>query len=251
MCPTDFVTAHHYPSGRILLSPPDYLELKADLQLCRKPQAVPPRAPASFSSPSGNGAQPSEPPCGFWSHAALRSGRRGREVARTAPFQAQIASLAKKTLWIFQPGPYNVITLCREGGGSVPRTPASWHCRSQGTTNAGAFGKRQFGLTQHCHKTAPCPILQSEPCYADRYLWFFSRLHLWPVASEHAKRDAVIVPWLQGKSALQTPLSLRRLLGMQLALLKKAELSCCGLLAQVSQGVQKAADLGPASIFNF
>lgn len=164
MCPRDLIPAHSYLSGHILPSPPDYLELKADVQLCHKHQAKPPRATAYSRSTPGNRLHPTESPCGFWFYEMLGWGRRKREVVCAAPCQAQTASLAKKLSKFFQSGLYNAVTLCKEGGWSVPRMLASWHCHPQGTTNAGPLGKLQFGLTQHCHKTSACPILQPKPC---------------------------------------------------------------------------------------
>lgn len=138
-------------------------------------------------------------------------GRREREVVCTAPCQAQIASLAKKLSEFFQSGLYNAVTLCKEGGWSVPRTLASWHCHSQGTTNAGPFGKLQFGLTQYCHKTFcnPSPVMLIAMFYfsvaylCSHYLlnnkmwWLFpgcrGKVHYTPSVSSQASGDTASV----------------------------------------------------------
>lgn len=164
MCPRDLVPAHSYPSGHILPSPPDYLELKADLQLCHKHQGKPPRATAYSRSTPGNRFTPlNHPVVSDPTRCLGGAGERGKwSVLPHA--KHKLLPWLKKLSEFFQSGLYNAVTLCKEGGWSVPRMLASWHCHPQGTTNAGPLGKLQFGLTQHCHKTSACPILQPKPC---------------------------------------------------------------------------------------
>lgn len=156
-------------------------------------------------------------------------------MVRTAPCQAQVASRAKKTLRIFSKSElYNAVTLCKEGGWSIPGTLPSWHCHSQGTTNAGPFGKLQLGLMQHCRKTSACPILQPKPCHVIAT----SDFSVAPICSHQLLNTQTkmwqLSPGCRGKKCSTDSLPLHGLLGIQLALLAKAELSCCGLFAQVS-----------------
>lgn len=122
---------------------------------------------------------------------------------------------------------------------------ASWHCHSPGTTNAGAIcpdaALPQNDCLSHSATQGPLRwslhlIFQSPTAVAIMFWTRKTRCGDYSLAA--------------GEKCLTDPLSLRRLLGMQLALLKKAELFQCSFFAQVSQGVQEAANLGPASIFN-
>lgn len=155
----------------------------------------------------------------------------------------------KKLAEFFQPGLCSAVTLFREGGLSVPRTLASWHCHPQGTANAGAFGKRQFGLTQHRCKTTACPILQSKPPYADRYVLIFQSPTSVATSFWTCKTRCGDYSLAAGGKRTIDPLSLHRLLEIQLALLKKAELSCCGWFAKVSQGVCKKLPIWAQNLF--
>lgn len=120
------------------------------------------------------------------------------------------------------------------------------------STPAGPLGKPQLGLTQHGLTPLPVPSCSPGPATRiARFHFVVAYICRQPTAApsfgtcETGSGDHCLAA---GRKNATGPRTLW-LLGIRPAL-PKAESSCRGLCTQLSQGMQKAADLGPAAIFN-
>lgn len=152
------------------------------MQLCRKHQGEPLSTTAHSSSTPWSSLHPADSLCGFWFYEMLGGG------AERGKWSVLPHAKCKLLPWLkTSPNCFSLVCVTLQPFARM-EVGASQGCWLPGAAShtaplmPGPFGKLQFGLTQHRHKTSACPVLQAKP-----YLLLF-------VASEHTNQDVLIIP---------------------------------------------------------